>query len=212
MPVPSHSGDVWGGTSMTQHHSATALSPLGPSAHVDTFCRDNLPPLDQWPVLDLGPLDYGDRLNCATALLDGTIDRLGPDRACLRSPDGPTWTYGELLAHANRIAHVLVDDLGVVPGNRVLLRGLNEQWTVACWFAVLKAGGVVVTTMPLLRAGELATVGEMCRPTLALCDARLTEDLERAAVPGLSVVPYGGGGPGGRSGEDTSELQSHQYF
>ena len=115
-------------------------------------------------MLDLGPLDYGDRLNCATELLDATIDRLGPDRPCLRSPDGTVWTYGELRAHANRIAAVLVDDLGLVPGNRVLLRGFNEPWLVACWFAVLKAGGVAVTTMPLLRAGELATMAEMCRP------------------------------------------------
>ena len=145
---------------MTQHLSAA----LSPSAHQDTFCRDNLPPLDQWPVLDLGSLDYADRLNCATELLDATIDRLGADRPCLRSPDGTVWTYGELRAHANRIAAVLVDDLGLVPGNRVLLRGFNEPWLVACWFAVLKAGGVAVTTMPLLRAGELATMAEMCRP------------------------------------------------
>ncbi len=160
----------------------TSPTIAGRSAHVDTFCRDNLPPLDQWPVLDLGPLDYGERINCATELLDATIARLGPDRPCVRGPEGPAWTYGELRAHANRIAHVLVDDLGLVPGNRVLLRGFNEPWLVACWFAVLKAGGVAVTTMPLLRAGELATMGEMCRPSVALCDARLTEDLERAAI------------------------------
>jgi 2-aminobenzoate-CoA ligase len=181
---------------MTLHRSAAGLgTPLSPSAHTDTFCRDNLPPLEQWPVLDLGPLDYGDRINCATALLDDTIDRLGPDRTCLRSLDGPTWSYGELLAHANRIAQVLVDDLGVVPGNRVLLRGFNEPWMVACWFAVLKAGGVVVTTMPLLRAGELATVGDMCRPAVALCDHRLTDDLERAAVPGMRTVRFGSTAP-----------------
>jgi 2-aminobenzoate-CoA ligase len=176
---------------MTQHPSAAGLSTLSPSAHTDTFCRDNLPPLEQWPVLDLGPLDYGDRINCATALLDGTIDHLGPDRPCLRSPDGPTWSYRELLAHANRIAHVLVEDLGLVAGNRVLLRGFNEPWIVACWFAVLKAGGVAVTTMPLLRAGELATMGEMCRPSVALCDHRLAEDLERAAIPGLRTAFFG---------------------
>jgi 2-aminobenzoate-CoA ligase len=176
---------------MTQHLSAT----LSPSAHQDVFCRDNLPPLDQWPVLDLGSLDYADRLNCATELLDATIDRLGADRPCLRSPDGTVWSYGELRGHANRIAAVLVDDLGLVPGNRVLLRGFNEPWLVACWFAVLKAGGVAVTTMPLLRAGELATMGEMCRPTVALCDARLTEDLAKAAIPGLRTATFGSTGP-----------------
>jgi len=168
---------------------------LGSSAHRDTFCRDNLPPLDQWPVLDLGPLDYGDRLNCATELLDGTIDRLGPDRPCLRSPDGTAWSYGELRGHANRIAAVLVEDLGLVPGNRVLLRGFNEPWLVACWFAVLKAGGVAVTTMPLLRSGELATMAEMCRPTVALCDHRLLGDLQQAAIPGLTTMSFGSTGP-----------------
>jgi 2-aminobenzoate-CoA ligase len=176
---------------MTQHLSA----PLSPSAHEDTFCRDNLPPLRQWPLLDLGSLDYGERLNCATELLDATTDRLGPDRPCLRSPDGTVWTYGELRAYANRIAAVLVDDLGLVPGNRVLLRGYNDPWLVACWFGVLKAGGVAVTTMPLLRAGEIATMAEMCRPAVALCDHRLLEDLQRAAVPALTTVAFGGDGP-----------------
>jgi 2-aminobenzoate-CoA ligase len=176
---------------MAQHPSAAGLGTLSPSAHTDTFCRDHLPPLDQWPVLDLGTLDYSERLNCATELLDATIDRLGADRPCLRSPDGPTWSYGELRAQANRIAHVLVEDLGMVPGNRVLLRGFNEPWLVACWFAVLKAGGVAVTTMPLLRAGELATMGEMCRPSVAICDARLAEDLGRATIPGLRTALFG---------------------
>ena len=191
---------------MTQHSSSpspsafpAAVSPerpaLSPSAHRDSFCRDNLPPPELWPVLDLGPLDYGDRLNCATALLDATIDRLGADRPCLRSSDGTVWSYGDLRAHANRIAGVLVDELGLVPGNRVLLRGYNEPWLVACWFAVLKAGGVAVTTMPLLRAGELATMAGMCRPAIALCDARLTDDLQRADIPGLTTVAYGGTGP-----------------
>ena len=181
---------------MTQLPAAPGRPALSPSAHVDPFCRDNLPPLDQWPVLDLGSLDYGEQLNCATELLDATIDRLGPDRPCLRSPDGTTWTYGELRGHANRIAHVLVEELGLVPGNRVLLRGFNDPWLVACWFAVLKAGGVAVTTMPLLRAGELATMAGMCRPSVALCDSRLLEDLERADIPDLTTVAFGSTGPG----------------
>jgi 2-aminobenzoate-CoA ligase len=177
---------------MTQSFSVPTL---GPSSHQDSFCRDHLPPLEQWPVLDLGPLAYGERLNCATELLDATIDRLGADRPCLRSSDGTVWSYGELRAHANRIAAVLVEDLGLVPGNRVLLRGFNEPWLVACWFAVLKAGGVAVTTMPLLRAGELATMAEMCRPSVALCDHRLTEDLQRAAIPGLTTAVFGSTAP-----------------
>jgi 2-aminobenzoate-CoA ligase len=174
---------------------SSSIPTLGPSAHQDPFCRDNLPPPEQWPVLDLGPLDYGGRLNCATELLDATIDRLGPDRPCLRSPGGTAWSYAELRAHANRIAAVLVEDLGLVPGNRVLLRGFNEPWLVACWFAVLKAGGVAVTTMPLLRAGELATMAEMCRPSVALCDRRLTGDLAKAAIPGLTTAVFGSTAP-----------------
>ncbi|MGY1661846.1 AMP-binding protein [Geodermatophilus sp. SYSU D00705] len=170
--------------------------PLSPSAHVDPFCRDHLPPPGSWPVLDLGDLAYAERLNCATELLDGTIARSGADRPCVRAPGGPAWSYGELRARAGQIAGVLVDELGVTPGNRVLLRGPNSPELVACWLAVLKAGGVVVTTMPALRAGELAAVGQMCRPTLALCDSRLTDDLTAAAVPGMTVLTYGDGGPG----------------
>jgi 2-aminobenzoate-CoA ligase len=119
---------------------------------------------------------------------------MGAERPCLRTPDGTVWTYGDLRASANRIARVLTEDLGLVPGNRVLLRGFNEPEMVACWFAVLKAGGVAVTTMPLLRAGELATMAEMCGPTVALCDARLTEDLQKAAIPDLRTATFGATG------------------
>lgn len=160
---------------------------LSPSAHTDSFCRDRLPPGDQWPrlVFDLPELHYPDRLNAATALLDETAARLGPDRPCLRSPH-ETWTYGEVLARANRIAHVLTADLGVVPGNRVLLRGANTPWLAACWLGVLKAGAVAVTTMPMLRRGELDKIADRARPTVALCDERLLDELP----PGLPVVPY----------------------
>src|SRR5690242_13408886 len=125
---------------------------LSPSAHVDTFCRDHLPPTDQWPDFPADPAGpaYPERLNCAAELLDATVRRFGPDRPCLRTPD-ETWTYGDLLRTVDRLAWVLVEDAGLVPGNRVLLRGPNNPWLVAAWLAVLKAGGVVVTTMPLLR-------------------------------------------------------------
>ena len=98
---------------------------LSPSAHTDTFCRDNLPPASQWPELrfDLAGLSYPDRLNCAEALLDDVVARFGPDRPCLRTPT-EMWTYGDLLRRANQAAQVLVEDFGLVPGNRVLLRGL----------------------------------------------------------------------------------------
>jgi 2-aminobenzoate-CoA ligase len=167
---------------------------LMPSAHVDTFCRDNLPPVDTWPELrfDLPELRYPDRLNCAVALLDAVIDRHGADRPCLLSPGGERWTYGELLATSNRIAKHLADELGIVPGNRVLLRGPNNPWLVACWFGVLKAGAVVVTTMPLLRPGELSTVHEIARIDLALCDHRFTDDLRAADLGDAPIVTYGG--------------------
>jgi 2-aminobenzoate-CoA ligase len=177
---------------------------LSPSAHIDTFTRDHLPPADQWPELtfDLPELLYPQRLNCAEELLDRTIERLaarglGADRPCLRDAAGSVWSYADLLAHANRVARVLVEDLGVVPGNRVLLRGPNSPWLVACWFGALKAGAVVVATMSLLRSGELATIGEMARVDVALCDARYTADLIRAGPPlagtgGMRVVQYGG--------------------
>ncbi|MFJ6131837.1 AMP-binding protein [Janibacter terrae] len=165
---------------------------LSPSAHTDTFCRDNLPDPADWPEIVLGPdTSYPDRLNCATALLDDVIREHGGDRPCLLSPDGEEWSYEELRTTANRIANLLVEDLGLVPGNRVLLRGPNNPWTVACWFGVLKAGGVVVATMPLLRAGELATVDEIARIDLSLCDHRFLDELQ-AAGPSAPVVAYGG--------------------
>lgn len=161
---------------------------LSPSAHTDSFCRDRLPPGQQWPRLlfDLPELHYPDRLNAATALLDGAIDRFGPDRPCLRSLHG-TWTYGEVLARANRIAHVLTAELGVVPGNRVLLRGTNTPWLAACWLGVLKAGAVAVATMPMLRRHELDKIVDRAQPAVALCDERLLDELP----PGLPVVAYG---------------------
>lgn len=167
---------------------------LQPSAHVDTFCRDNLPPQELWPefLFELPEVQYPERLNCAVELLDAVIDEHGADRPCLRSPDGTVWSYGDLRAHSNRLANLLVEEHGLVPGNRVLLRGPNNLWLAACWFAVLKAGGVVVPTMPLLRPRELATIGEIGKFTLAICDHRFTEDLHAAGIPDLRVLEYGG--------------------
>ena len=161
---------------------------LSPSAHADTFCRDNLPPPGQWPefTFSLPGLRYPDRLNCAEELLDTTIKRHGADRPCVLSPSGD-WTYGELLTVAGQVARVLTEDFGIVPGNRVLLRGPNNPWLVACWLGVVKAGAVTVSTMPLLRATELATIGEIAKPALALCDHRFTWDLT-AGLPGLTVL------------------------
>jgi 2-aminobenzoate-CoA ligase len=168
---------------------------LSPSAHVDTFCRDRLPPQDQWPefLYDLPQLRYPERLNCAAELLDATAAREGDDRPCLRSPT-ETWTYGETMRRTNQIAQVLTEDFGLQPGNRVLLRGPNGPWLAAAWLAVIKAGGVVVTTMALLRAREIATITGLTEPSLAICDHRITEDLA-AGAPGLATVCYGGDGP-----------------
>jgi 2-aminobenzoate-CoA ligase len=163
---------------------------------MDTFCRDSLPPPAQWPEFSfaLPELHYPDRINCAEELLDTTIKRYGADRPCLLSPAGD-WTYGDLLAAGNQVAHLLTEDFGIVPGNRVLLRGPNNPCLVACWIGVIKAGAVAVTTMPLLRAGELATICEIAKPTLALCDYRFTWDLASAEVPDLAIVKYGTGQP-----------------
>jgi 2-aminobenzoate-CoA ligase len=148
------------------------------SAHVDHFAHDALPARDLWPTMDyagIPELDYPDRLNCAAELLDGAVSRGWGGRPCFRAP-GVTWSYADLLARANQIAHVLVDDLGLVPGNRVLLRGPNSPMMAALWFAVLKAGGVVVSTVPLSRARELVFIADKARIALAITDARLAAD------------------------------------
>jgi 2-aminobenzoate-CoA ligase len=172
---------------------------LTPSAHVDTFCRDHLPPHGQWPDLEftLPELAYPERLNCASALLADTIGAFGADRPCLlpQDPAEPEWSYGDLAATASQIAHVLTDDFELVPGNRVLLRGPNNPWLVACWFGVLMAGGVVVATMPLLRAGELTTICDIAQVRLALCDDRFTDELITAGVPGMRMVSFHASGP-----------------
>ncbi|MFG2340125.1 AMP-binding protein [Streptomyces yangpuensis] len=173
---------------------------LKPSAHVDTFARDHLPPADAWPELlfELPELAYPDRLNCGAELLDATIARFGPDgagRPAFRDGSGAVWTYGGLRDRVDRLAHVLTTDLGVVPGNRVLLRGPTGPWLAACWLAVMKAGAVAVTVLPQQRAQELATVCAMARVQHALCHADVLDDLVKAEVPGLRITPYGGGTP-----------------
>lgn len=152
-----------------------------PSAHIDTFTRDHLPPLEEWPQIDLTGVPelarYPEWLNCAAELLDRQAERHGA-RPAFRS-ESQTWTYGDLLERANRIAHVLVDDLGVQPGNRVLLRAPNTPMYVACWFAVMKVGAVAVATMPLLRARELSFMAEKAQIKVALCDLRLADEIEK---------------------------------
>ena len=164
------------------------------TSHVDPFARQNLPPRELWPefIFELPELAYPDRMNCATELLDRAVDRGWGRRVAIVAADGLRWTYAELLARANRIAQVLVDDLELVPGNRVLLHGPNNPMLAACWFAVMKAGGIAVATMPLLRAKELTDIVTKAAITHALCDARLADELTAAlpACPTLAHIAY----------------------
>ncbi len=196
-PIPSEGGTAVGGMAARATVAAPAAQKgrvvkLGRSAHVDTFCRDNLPPEAEWPHLNLDHPDvqYPERLNAAAALLDDSVARFGADRPCLLT-DGEHWTYGDLLERASQVAHVLTEDLRLVPGQRVLLRGPNNPWLFACWFGVLKAGGVVVATMPLLRTSELTTLTGLTRPAVLLCDHRFADDLA-AAAPVTPLLTFGG--------------------
>ena len=154
------------------------------SAHTDTFARDHLPPLDQQPefIFELPGLQFPEQLNCATELLDRAIVEGRGERVCLRAAGGLRWTYADLQRHANRIANVLVHERGLLPGNRVLLRAANRPMLVACWFAVMKAGGIAVATMPLLRSKELGQIIEKAQITYALCDVALRAELDLAAA------------------------------
>jgi len=163
------------------------------TAHVDTFARDNLPERRQWPelIFDIPEVQYPGRLNCVVELLDRTVAEGHGERAAIRSPAG-VLTYVELLALVNRIAHVLREDLGLAPGNRVLLRGPNNPMMAACWLAVVKAGCIAVATMPLLRAKELKPIIDKAQCNAALCDINLREEMEaaRAQSPVLGPTLY----------------------
>ncbi len=171
------------------------------SGHIDTFARDRLPAPELWPdlLLERPEFQYPERLNCVTVLIDRWIAAGAADRPCLISPD-QSWTYRELAERVNRIANVLTGPLGLVPGNRVLLRSANNPMFVAAYLAVMKAGGVAVATMPLLRSRELATPIDFAEINLAICDARLSAELEQAQAiaPRLTrIVTFGASGSGG---------------
>ena len=155
---------------------------LSPSSHEDSFTRDRLPPADQWPefVFDRPELQYPAQLNCVQALLDAHVANGQGHRMALRGADatGPVaWTYAQLQAKVNQIAHVLVTDMGLKSGQRLLLRGGNSPTMAACFLAALKAGLVVVPTMPLLRASELKQILDKAHVSAALCDSLLAEEL-----------------------------------
>jgi 2-aminobenzoate-CoA ligase len=168
------------------------------SAHVDTFTRDNLPPEDMQPPFSftLPELRYPDRLNCAAAFIDDHVAAGRGDAPCLLSPS-EQWSYAGLQERVNRIANVLTRDHGLVPGNRVLIRSANTPMLVAAIFAVIKAGGVVVCTMPMLRAKELSYPLAKGEIGLALCDIRLRDEMDKAqagATHPLKVAYWGEGG------------------
>lgn len=172
---------------------------MAESAHIDTFARDHLPPRHLWPDLLFALPEFRQppQLNCVTPLLDRWVAEGHGHAICLVG-EQESLSYRQLFERVNRIANVLVSRLGLVPGNRVLLRSANSITMAAAYLAVLKAGGVVVATMPLLRAREIAFPLNKARITLALCDHRLADDMEgaRALAPGLErVVYWGGGGP-----------------
>src|SRR5258705_86694 len=171
---------------------------MAQSGHVDTFTQDNLPPREQWPAFKFRfhELQYPEQLNCVTHWVDRWVEAGQGDRSCLLSP-AESWTYAELNERVNRIANVLTRDLGMVPGNRVLLRAANNPMMVASYFAVIKAGGVVVATMPLLRAKELVYPLAKAKIALALCDSRLADEMEKAKAQSdelKRVVYWGSGG------------------
>ena len=157
------------------------------SAQTDRFVHDRLPAADQLPQLkfDLPELQFPAQLNLVEELLDKAAKKGFADRPMLRSPK-VTLTYADVQYRVDRMAQVLVDDLGLVPGNRVLLRGGNSIGMVLAWLAVVKAGLIAVATMPLLRAKELGEIIDKSQPTVALCDAKLLEELQAAQAQGFA--------------------------
>jgi 2-aminobenzoate-CoA ligase len=181
-------------------HAAKAHVTTANSAHVDTFARDHLPPPDQWPefIFTRPELQYPARLNCVGPFLDRWVEQGSGDEPCIFSPE-VNYTYRELQQLVNRIANVLVGKLGLVTGGRVLLRSANNPMMVATYLAVLKAGGIVVATMPLLRAREVAYPIQKAKIALALCDGKLADEMEKARTLANElkrIVYWGNGQPG----------------
>ena len=159
----------------------------------DTFAQDNLPPEELWPEFDFShpAYRYPDRVNCVTRFLDRWIEKGQGERVAIVTPAG-NWTYRYLYERVNQLSHVLVDDYGLIPGNRVLLRSANNPMMLAAYLAVIRAGGIAVGTMPLLRSSELVEILVKARISHALCDERLREELENArpSAPELGQIGY----------------------
>ena len=160
---------------------------------IDTFARENLPAIELWPEIDLthSAYHYPDRFNCVTRFLDQWIEKGEGDRTALITPND-RWSYEQLYQQVNRIAHVLVEDYALVPGNRVLLRSANNPMMLAAYLAVMRVGGIAVGTMPLLRSTELSDILNKARITHALCDWQLRDELEvcRVRAPDLTTIGY----------------------
>ena len=169
--------------------------PIRPSLHRDTFARENLPPEDQWPTFEfrLPELQLSDPFNCGEWLLDEALAEVDPQKPAIFH-EGTVWSYAELAAQSNRLCRVLTEDLSVVPGNRVLLRGVNSPMMFAAWLAVMKTGAIAVSTMPMLRAYELQRIVEKADIALAICSHDLTTELEAIleTSPLRRIVAYGG--------------------
>jgi 2-aminobenzoate-CoA ligase len=181
----THGGSTTGSVAGTRAGEGVGVPgyPGAYTSHVDTFARDRLPPPSQWPVLtfERPEVRYPERMNCGVVLCDDAVAEGHGERVAIHS-DAAVWTYRQLLEQANRIANVLVRDMGVVPGNRVLLRAPNGPMLAAAWLAVMKAGAIAVTTMPLLRAKELVQIASKAEVRHCLCDARLRDEVRRAAA------------------------------
>ena len=183
------------------------------TGHIDTFARDNLPAAALQPdfLFNLPELQFGEHTNCATELLDRHIREGRGDRVCIHGKD-VSWTYRDLYERANQIAHVLTREMGLVPGNRVLLHSSNTPMMAACWFGIVKAGGIAVATMPLLRAKELEPILEIAKISHALCEGALSPEMRSAALasPHLRQLRhFNYEGPD--SLESAMERQSHAF-
>ena len=186
---------------------------LGRSAHIDTFARDNLPPVAALPDFLLDGFHYPDRLNVGVELTDAMVAKGFGDHTALIG-NGRRRTYKELSDWTNRLAHALVEDFNLQPGNRVLIRSANNPAMVACWLAATKAGAVVVNTMPMLRAGELSKIVDKAQVSHALCDSRLTDELDSCATgnPTLQYVIAFDGTANHASPLDTAALEKPVRF
>jgi len=159
---------------------------LGLTAHTDSFSRDNLPPSELWPEFLLDGFDYPEELNVGYELTDKMVEQGFGDHIALIG-NGRQRTYKELTDWTNRLAHALVDDFKVVPGNRILIRSANTPAMVACWLAATKVGAVVVNTMPMLRAKELSQIVDIAEITHALCDTRMLNEIEDVSASSANL-------------------------